>query len=293
MTVARSGRFAGERAPAFVALNSSLALDWRLWPEDIEGSVAHARALRGAGVLSAAELEADRGGPRRRRPRDRVRRLRPGRRRRGRAHGRSSAGSRSSSATPAPACTPAAAATTRWSPTCACTCAASSSARTRRCAALQGVLLGTGGRPRRDGAARLHAPAARPGHVAGAAPAGVLLDARARPLAARGRPRRPASSCRSGRAPRSASTSTSTARPWPPTSASSASPRTPSTRSPSRDFVARLPGRGGAARRALSAASAPSSSCGRAPSSASCACPTPTAAARASCRRRRTRTPPS
>ena len=37
MTVARSGRFAGERAPAFVALNSSLALDWRLWPEDIEG----------------------------------------------------------------------------------------------------------------------------------------------------------------------------------------------------------------------------------------------------------------
>src|SRR5665648_532242 len=58
MTVARSGRFAGERAPAFVALNSSLALDWRLWPEDIEGSVAHARALRGAGVLSAEELAA-------------------------------------------------------------------------------------------------------------------------------------------------------------------------------------------------------------------------------------------
>ena len=58
MTVARSGRFAGERAPAFVALNSSLALDWRLWPEDIEGSVAHARALQGAGILSAAELEA-------------------------------------------------------------------------------------------------------------------------------------------------------------------------------------------------------------------------------------------
>ncbi|MEZ5126115.1 MAG: argininosuccinate lyase [Thermoleophilia bacterium] len=57
MTVARSGRFAGERAPAFVALNSSLALDWRLWPEDIEGSCAHARALRGAGVLSAGDVE--------------------------------------------------------------------------------------------------------------------------------------------------------------------------------------------------------------------------------------------
>lgn len=58
MTVARSGRFAGAPAPAFVALNSSLALDWRLWPEDIEGSVAHARALHGAGVLPAAELAA-------------------------------------------------------------------------------------------------------------------------------------------------------------------------------------------------------------------------------------------
>jgi len=62
MTVARSGRFAGDRAPAFVALNSSLALDWRLWPEDIEGSVAHARALQGAGLLSAAELEAIQDG---------------------------------------------------------------------------------------------------------------------------------------------------------------------------------------------------------------------------------------
>jgi argininosuccinate lyase len=58
MTVARSGRFAGERAPAFVALNSSLSLDWRLWREDIEGSVAHARALRRAAVLTGAEFGA-------------------------------------------------------------------------------------------------------------------------------------------------------------------------------------------------------------------------------------------
>ena len=58
MTGARSGRFAGERAAAFVALNSSLALDWRLWAEDIEGSMAHARALRGAGVLTAQDLGA-------------------------------------------------------------------------------------------------------------------------------------------------------------------------------------------------------------------------------------------
>jgi len=55
MTFARSGRFAGERDPAFVALNSSLALDWRLWREDIDGSVAHARGLERAGVLTRAE----------------------------------------------------------------------------------------------------------------------------------------------------------------------------------------------------------------------------------------------
>ncbi len=58
MTVARSGRFNSERDPAFVRLNSSLALDWRLWPEDIEGSRAHARGLARAGVLDDAELEA-------------------------------------------------------------------------------------------------------------------------------------------------------------------------------------------------------------------------------------------
>src|SRR5664280_2725422 len=58
MSKARSGRFSGERSAAFVALNSSLALDWRLWPEDIEGSAAHARALLRAGVVTAAELQA-------------------------------------------------------------------------------------------------------------------------------------------------------------------------------------------------------------------------------------------
>jgi argininosuccinate lyase len=58
VSVARSGRFAGERDPAFVALNSSLALDWRLWREDIEGSRAHACALEKAGVLDAAGRRA-------------------------------------------------------------------------------------------------------------------------------------------------------------------------------------------------------------------------------------------
>ncbi|MGD0997606.1 MAG: argininosuccinate lyase [Thermoleophilia bacterium] len=58
MSKARSGRFADERSAAFVALNSSLALDWRLWPEDIEGSAAHARALRRAGVIADPDLRA-------------------------------------------------------------------------------------------------------------------------------------------------------------------------------------------------------------------------------------------
>ena len=45
-----------------MALNSSLALDWRLWPEDIEGSVAHARALRGAGLLARPSSRPSRTG---------------------------------------------------------------------------------------------------------------------------------------------------------------------------------------------------------------------------------------
>ena len=56
--VARGGRFSQERAAAFVKLNSSLALDWRLWADDIQGSVAHARALTRAGVLTEPELAA-------------------------------------------------------------------------------------------------------------------------------------------------------------------------------------------------------------------------------------------
>jgi argininosuccinate lyase len=58
MSKARSGRFAGERSAAFIALNSSLTLDWRLWPEDIEGSTAHTQALKRAGVIADADLRA-------------------------------------------------------------------------------------------------------------------------------------------------------------------------------------------------------------------------------------------
>ena len=44
--------------PLFQAINTSLGFDRRLWREDIEGSVAHARGLERAGVLDAAECEA-------------------------------------------------------------------------------------------------------------------------------------------------------------------------------------------------------------------------------------------
>jgi argininosuccinate lyase len=58
VSVARSGRFAGERDSAFVRLNSSLALDWRLWREDVEASKAHAAALARCNVLTEGELAA-------------------------------------------------------------------------------------------------------------------------------------------------------------------------------------------------------------------------------------------
>lgn len=52
------GRFAEGMAPAMVPLNLSLGVDARLWREDIQGSVAWARVLCGAGVLTAEERDA-------------------------------------------------------------------------------------------------------------------------------------------------------------------------------------------------------------------------------------------
>jgi argininosuccinate lyase len=43
--------------PLFARLNASVGFDRRLWPEDMRGSKAHARALQRAGVLDQAELE--------------------------------------------------------------------------------------------------------------------------------------------------------------------------------------------------------------------------------------------
>jgi argininosuccinate lyase len=50
-------RFRKEPDPRFWRLNRSLAFDWQLAPYDIDQSQAHARALRGIGVLDEDEVE--------------------------------------------------------------------------------------------------------------------------------------------------------------------------------------------------------------------------------------------
>ncbi|MGC4090485.1 MAG: lyase family protein [Polyangiaceae bacterium] len=57
MTVARGGRLPQAIDAAMERLNTSVDTDSEMWPEDIQGSIAHARGLVRAGVLSAAEAE--------------------------------------------------------------------------------------------------------------------------------------------------------------------------------------------------------------------------------------------
>ena len=52
------GRFTSGMAPAMVPFNLSLAVDGRLWREDIQGSRAWASALAGAGVITGEERDA-------------------------------------------------------------------------------------------------------------------------------------------------------------------------------------------------------------------------------------------
>jgi len=56
------GRFRAGPAPEFDALNSSIGVDFRLWPYDIQASKAWAVALWGAGVLTLDESRAIEGG---------------------------------------------------------------------------------------------------------------------------------------------------------------------------------------------------------------------------------------
>ena len=51
------GRFEEGMAPEMVPFNLSLGIDARLWREDVRGSVAWARAIGRAGVLSEDETE--------------------------------------------------------------------------------------------------------------------------------------------------------------------------------------------------------------------------------------------
>jgi argininosuccinate lyase len=51
-------RFSAGPSDALVALSASVHFDWRLAPQDLAGSRAHAHALHRAGLLSAAELDA-------------------------------------------------------------------------------------------------------------------------------------------------------------------------------------------------------------------------------------------
>ncbi|MGH3411665.1 MAG: argininosuccinate lyase [Marmoricola sp.] len=50
------GRFAGGPSPELEALSRSTHFDWRLVPQDLAGSAAHARVLHAAGLLEDAEL---------------------------------------------------------------------------------------------------------------------------------------------------------------------------------------------------------------------------------------------
>lgn len=52
------GRFAGGPAPALTALSKSTHFDWVLAPYDIRASIAHARVLRKAGMLTDEQLGA-------------------------------------------------------------------------------------------------------------------------------------------------------------------------------------------------------------------------------------------
>src|SRR5688500_7494306 len=50
------GRLDQPQDPLFTRINTSVGFDQRLWAQDIAGSIAHARALERAGVLTRAEL---------------------------------------------------------------------------------------------------------------------------------------------------------------------------------------------------------------------------------------------
>ena len=55
--VSRSGRFESGPSAEVAKFTESISFDWRLWEQDIRGSLAHAKMLKKIGILSAAELK--------------------------------------------------------------------------------------------------------------------------------------------------------------------------------------------------------------------------------------------
>ncbi len=49
------GRFQEQTAALLQSYSESICFDWRLWPYDIEGSIAHSAALEAAGLINAEE----------------------------------------------------------------------------------------------------------------------------------------------------------------------------------------------------------------------------------------------
>ncbi|HEY3853650.1 MAG TPA: argininosuccinate lyase [Verrucomicrobiae bacterium] len=60
--VSRSGRFSGGPASDVAQFTQSISFDWRLWEQDILGSLAHAAMLQKIGVLTKSELLEIEGG---------------------------------------------------------------------------------------------------------------------------------------------------------------------------------------------------------------------------------------
>lgn len=56
------GRFKEEQSDLLKAYGESVSIDWRLYKHDIRGSIAHARALLGAGILTEDEFAAIESG---------------------------------------------------------------------------------------------------------------------------------------------------------------------------------------------------------------------------------------
>jgi argininosuccinate lyase len=60
--VSRSGAYASGPAADLAQFTESISFDWRLWKQDIQGSIAHATMLQKIGVLTKTELKAIREG---------------------------------------------------------------------------------------------------------------------------------------------------------------------------------------------------------------------------------------